>query len=171
MDLALGLHYAGNLADTPQGRRQYKAYLAWLQEDNAMKRRLQFSSLCRGWALGSKTFKEELVEKFLPVGSVRHLEGGDLQEANQVRWETMIKACMISLGKTKADVQSDRKAALWKVMIAYFMKEHSSVSNVWLAKYLNMGVPQGVSRSVGIFQRSNGPKQKPYIKMLRITTP
>ena len=45
MDLDLGLHYAGNLADTPLGRRQYRAYLVWLQEDNAMKRQLQFSRL------------------------------------------------------------------------------------------------------------------------------
>jgi REP element-mobilizing transposase RayT len=169
MDLSLGLHYAGNLADTPKGRRQYKAYLAWLQEDNTMKRRLQFSSLCRGWALGSKTFKEELVEKYLPVGSVRHLEGADFQEANQVRWEAMVKACMKSLGKTKADVQSNRKAALWKVMIACSMKERTSVSNVWLAKTLNMGVPQGVSRSVGQFKKSKGQQQKQYIKLLRIT--
>jgi len=168
MDLALGLHYAGNLADTPQGRQKYRDYLGWLQGNDSMKRRLQFSRLCRGWALGSRTFKEELVGTSLPVGSVRHLEGADFQEANQVRWETMVKACMKSLGKTKADVQSDRKAAAWKVMIACFMKEHSSVSNVWLAKYLNMGVPQGVSRSVGIFQGTNGPKQKSYRKMLQI---
>jgi putative transposase len=169
LDLDLGLHYAGNLADTPQGRQQYTAYLAWLQANNTTKRQLQFSKLCQGWALGSKAFKEELVEKYLPVGAVRHLEGADLQEANHVRWEIQVKACIKSLGKTRADVQSDKKAAPWKVMIACFMKTHSSVSNVWLAKTLNMGVPQGVSRSVGLFQRSNGQKQKQYKEMLQIT--
>ena len=152
-----------------QGRGQYIAYLAWLQANDAIKRQLQFPKLCRGWALGCKAFKEELVEKYVPVGSIYHLEGTDLQEANQVRWETLVKACMKSLGKTKTDVQSDRKAAPWKVMIACFMKEHSGVSNVWLAKHLNMGVPQGVSRSVGLFQKGNGQKQKQYKKMLQIT--
>jgi putative transposase len=169
MDLGLGLHYAGNLADTPRGRQKYNAYLAWRQANGSQKRQLQFSNLCRGWALGSKAFKEELVEKYVPLGSIYHLEGADLQEANQVRWETLVKACMKSLGKTRADVQSDKKAAPWKVMIACFMKTHSSVSNVWLAKHLNMGVPQGVSRSVGLFQRSNGQEQRPYKKMLQIT--
>jgi len=169
MDLDLGLHYAGNLADASQGRRQYIAYLVWLQANDSMKRQLKFSKLCRGWALGCKVFKEELIEKYVPKSSIHHLEGSDLQEANHIRWETLVKACMKSLGKTKTDVQSDRKAVPWKVMIACFMKEHSSVSNVWLAKYLNMGVPQGVSRSVGQFQKSHGPKKRQYKKMLQIT--
>ena len=53
-------------------------------------------------------------------------------------------------------------------MIAYFMKEQTSVSNVWLAKRLNMGVPQGVSRSLGLFTKNNGPKQRQYKNMLII---
>ena len=123
----------------------------------------------KGLALGGKRFKEELVEKYFPVGSVRHLEGSDLQEANRIRWERLVKTCMKALGKTKADIQSDKKAAHWKVMIAYFMKERTSISNVWLAKRLNMGVPQGVSRSVGIFIKNKGPKQWQYKEMLKLT--
>ena len=169
MDLGLGLSYAGGLADTPRGRRQYRAYLAWLQEEDQMKRQWQFARMCRGWALGCKQFKEELVEKHVPVGSIRHLEGRDLQEANRIRWETMLSRCMIALGTTKTDVQCDKKAAPWKVMIAYFMKEYTSVSNVWLAKRLNMGVPQGVSRSLGLFIKNNGPKQRQYKRLLIIT--
>lgn len=169
MDLDVGLYYAGGLMDSPNGRKRYDLYLKGLEESDPMKRQLQFGKMCRGWALGGREFKESLVEKFLPVGSVRHLEGKDLQEANQIRWETILKHGMKALGKTKADIQSDKKSASWKVMIAYFMKERTSVSNVWLAKRLNMGVPQGVSRSIGLFKRNHGPKHRQYKKMLQIT--
>jgi putative transposase len=169
MDLAKGLYYAGGLADTPRGRRKYHAYLAWLQENDQIERQKQFTRMCRGWALGCREFKEELIEKYVPTGSTRHFEGRDLREANRIRWETMLARCMQALGKTQVEVWSDRKTAPWKVMIAYFMKEQTSVSNVWLAKRLNMGVPQGVSRSLGLFVKNNGPKQSRYKKMLIIT--
>ena len=54
-------------------------------------------------------------------------------------------------------------------MITYFMKEHSSVSNGWLSKKLNMGVPQGVSRSLGLLTKNKEPKQNQYKKLLTIT--
>lgn len=169
MDLGLGLYYAGALADTPRGRGQYTAYLAWLQEDDQAKRKLQLARMCRGWALGCRQFKEQLIETYVPVRSARHLEGRDLQEANRLHWEATLKACMKALGKTRAEVQAARKAAPWKVMIAHLMKERTSVSNVWLAEHLKMGVPQGVSRSVRIFIQNNGPTKQDYKKMLRIT--
>lgn len=169
MDLELGLYYAGGLADTHPGHQLYRAYLTLLQEDDRKKQQLQFASMCRGWALGCKQFKEELIEKHLPVGLIRHFEGGDLQEVNRLRWETMLNECMNILGKSKTDIESDRKTASWKVMIAYFMKEHTGVSNVWLAKRLSMGVPQGVSRSLGLFFKNNGPGHREYKKMLIIT--
>ena len=170
MALNLGLYYAGGLADTVPGRRAYRVYLSWLQEEDRAKRELGFSKMCRGWALGSKRFKEALVEKYLPVGNVQHLEGKDLQEANQIRWEVMVKRCMQALRKTRSDIEADAKAAEWKVLIAHFLKSHTSVSNVWLANRLRMGAPQGVSRSVSAFDKRKPQKQRQYRKMIKITT-
>ena len=169
MALELGLYYAGKLADTRREHRCYREYLACLHADAPLKRHLQFSKMCRGWALGCKAFKKDLIEKHLPVGEAVHWEGADLQEANEIRWESMVDACMKNLNKTDEDIASDKKAALWKVTIAALMREHTSVSNVWLAKRLNMGVPQGVSRSVGIFIQEGGQKRKAYQEMRRIT--
>ncbi len=50
------------------------------------------------------------------------------------------------VGKNKRDCQQDKKSAHWKVLIALFMKDHTSVANSWLARHLHMGAPQGVSR-------------------------
>jgi hypothetical protein len=42
----------------------------------------------------------------------------------------MVDACLVVLKKTDEDITSDKKAALWKVMIATLMRERTSVSNV-----------------------------------------
>jgi hypothetical protein len=47
-------------------------------------------------------------------------------------------------------------------MAAYYMKTHTGVSNVWLARKLWMGVPHGVSRYVSQFEREGLYKKPPF---------
>lgn len=42
--------------------------MACLQGDAPLKRQLAFSKMCRGWALGCMSFKQDLIEKHLPIG-------------------------------------------------------------------------------------------------------
>ncbi len=169
MELSLCLYYAGNLPDTMKGRRAYLDYLKWLKSDSKAKQQIDSSRLCRGWALGSKPFKERLVEKFLPVGRAGHLEGKDLSEANEIRWTLTLKRCLRIVDKDIKEIEQDKKSADWKVLIALFMKDHTSVANTWLAKHLYMGVPQGVSRYTAKLANSKGRKHKKYIEMIKIT--
>jgi hypothetical protein len=169
MALEHGLCYAGNLSDTMRGRRDYLQHLLWLQSDSKAKRQVQSSKLCRGWALGSKQFKEKLVDQFLPVGQVGHLEGKDLAEANKIRWDRILAKCMAVMEKDSRDIRTDKKSVHWKALIALFMKDNTSVSNVWLTNHLNMGIPQGVSRSTRKLADSKGRKHKKYLEMIRIT--
>ena len=169
MALDHGLYYAGNLSDTLRGRRDYLQHLLWLQSDSKAKRQVQSSKLCRGWALGSKQFKEKLVDQFLPVGQVGHLEGKDLAEANKIRWDRILAKCMAVMEKESRDIRTDKKSVHWKALIALFMKDYTSVSNVWLTNHLNMGIPQGVSRSTRRLADSKGRKQMKYLEMIIIT--
>jgi hypothetical protein len=169
MELSLCLYYADNLPDSMKGRRAYLDYLMWLKSDSKAKRQIDSSRLCRGWALGGKHFKEELVDKFLPVGRAGHLEGKDLSEANEIRWSLILKRCLSIVEKDKQDIQQDKKSADWKVLVALFMKDHTSVPNTWLAKHLNMGVPHGVSRYTAKLANSKGRKHKKYLEIARIT--
>jgi hypothetical protein len=61
MELELGLYYAGNLKDTKRGYRLYREPSASLQDDSRLKSQLQFAKMCRGWALGCKEFKKDLI--------------------------------------------------------------------------------------------------------------
>jgi len=169
MALEHGLYYAGDLSDTPRGRRDYLRHLLSLQSDSEAKRQIQSSKLCRGWALGGRQFKEKLVDQFLPVGQIGHLEGRDLAEANEIRWSRILVKCLAVMGKDSRHIETDKKSVHWKALIALFMKDNTSVSNVWLANRLNMGIPQGVSRSTRKIAESKGRKDKKYLEMIRIT--
>jgi hypothetical protein len=141
------LEAAGQLADTPAGRRNYAEYLAWLSENGPAQKQLKFEAMTKGWALGSPAFKKALVEDHKQrVLSVR-MEA-DTQEVKALLWEELIQKALQALGKTSADVTEDRKSAPWKVAIATHVKTITSATNPWLGKRLRMGAPAGVSRYV-----------------------
>ena len=61
MDLNGCLEAAGGLSDTTAGRKKYREYLAWLAADSGEQKELLFDGMCRGWAIGSKDFKKNLL--------------------------------------------------------------------------------------------------------------
>lgn len=75
LSFAAALDHAGGLSDTPAGRRGYVAYLGWLQEDEAGKKELEFERLSKGWAVGSRQFKKELLKEHADLAGRR--ERGD----------------------------------------------------------------------------------------------
>jgi len=169
VNLSSCLYYAGRLADTPMGRKKYLSSLACLAEPNAKHGDAKFEHLCRGWALGTKAFKTELLEK----EQVQWVEsvGRETEEARHLYWENLLNRLLAYHGKDSGNILTEKKSAHWKVMIAHYMKKHTLVSNTWLAEHMNMGRPQGVSQYVSGFERSKGFKTASYRKMTgRINT-
>src|SRR5438552_1338688 len=56
------LSHAGTLADSTVGRKKYMKYLAGLCEDEPAKKALNFEKMSKGWAIGSRSFKHELIK-------------------------------------------------------------------------------------------------------------
>jgi REP element-mobilizing transposase RayT len=104
LDPTGALSAAGGLGDTAHGHRSYAAYLKWLSEDDQAQKEMDFDRMCRGWALGSKDFKRELLESegLLKHGSFERvrLEGLELQEANELIWESCVERGLEAAGKT-----------------------------------------------------------------------
>ncbi|MFO8027919.1 MAG: transposase [Opitutales bacterium] len=149
MDLSGALEHAGGLEDTPAGRKKYGDYLEWLSTDSPAQREMAFEKMCRGWALGSKSFKKGLLESegLLKEGSFEalKLEGKELREANEMQWEQLLERMLAAVEKDAEDIAAEKKSAKWKVWIANGLKSHSSATNVWIAEKLKMGAPQSVS--------------------------
>lgn len=156
----------GNFSDTPRGRQQYQDYLVWLSANEAARKELAFHQMSRGWALGSKEFKREILgsEGLLKDGSFDaiKLEGADLQEANELIWMQLLQEGLRTVGKNKDSIQRDRKSADWKIRIAYELKTRTSAPNTWIARELNMGVPQAVSVMTSRFKAENRMKDLSY---------
>ena len=152
---------------TPNGNLVYG--MKWLQATFANRYhrfRKVHGKMCHGWALGTKDFKRKLLETegLLKDGNTQaiRLEGKELQEANELQWEAILNRGLKILGKDIADVTNERKSASWKVWIASVLKQRSSATNVWIARQLNMGVPQAVTIHVGSLDKVKLRKTKEY---------
>ncbi|MDO8539843.1 MAG: transposase [Opitutaceae bacterium] len=143
------LGHAGGLADTDAGRRKYAEYLAWLSAETTEKKRLGFERMARGWVLGTRAFKQELIAQHREAAT--SLERGelDLAEARLAQLDERFAKLLAAAGKTPSDVARDPKSAEWKVAMAAEMKRTTTATNQWLAQALAMGSPFTVSRLAG----------------------
>jgi REP element-mobilizing transposase RayT len=164
MDLTPCLYYAGGLADTPAGRKKYMEYLTWLSTSNKTKKEQSFAHMCRGWALGTREFKKDLMTEDRVEGAERL--GPISQEARELYWERLLEQMLSFHRKTQRDIASENKSIAWKVMIAYYLKRHTAVTNGWLSRHLNMGVTTGVSRYISLFESSGKHKKRMYRRMI-----
>lgn len=162
MDITGALEGAGGLSDTGKGHQSYAGYLKWLATNEPARKEMEFDKMCRGWAIGSKDFKRELVksEGLLKDGSFEsiRMEGKELHEVNQLLWEAILSDGLEAAGKNVDDIRADRKSAPWKIAIAAELKLKTSAPSTWIAEQLNMGAPQLVGSYVKrlLVQRPGG---------------
>jgi putative transposase len=164
MNLSTCLYYAGDLADTPIGRQKYLEYLSWLSMSNKAKKEQCFERMSRGWALGTREFKKDLMTESRADGIERL--GHVSQEARELYWERLLEQMLSYHGKSQCDIDRENKSVSWKVMIAYYLKHHTAVTNGSLSHHLNMGVINGVSRYVAAFECAKKHKQRAYKRMI-----
>ena len=145
-DPGVALSYPRNLSDTAAGRREYQQYLEWLAGDAAEQRRLGFGGISKGWALGSKEFKEELIEHAWDRGVAMGWGSAEEREAREISWTSELARLKRQL--SASEMSDPRKSADWKVALATLMKTSTTVVNPWLARALVMGSPFAVSRLV-----------------------
>ena len=81
-----------------------------------------------------------------------HLEAREVQELNELGWESTLEECLRTLRKTNSDIENDRKSAEWKLAIAQVLKERTSARNGWIAGRLNMGKFNSVSHNSAVRQ-------------------
>lgn len=168
LDCSGALEAAGGLADTPKGRQQYMNYLKWLSTDDTAQKEMSFDKMCRGWALGTKAFKKALLEEVEQDEEadesevVPRYDGGNLREANELRWEMLLDKGLAAMGQHANSILNEPKSAVWKVSLAALLKQKTSATNVWITKQLNMGTPDAVSRYVSEFRKADGDKNMAF---------
>jgi len=161
------LAHAGELADTPAGRRKYLDYLAWLAEDEPARKQQRLETMSKGWIIGTADFAKAMVsENQELVGHGRRL-AAELQETREALWREELDRLLVKLSRTAAELRKDKKSAAWKAALAAAMKARTTATNRWLGETLNMGGLHEVSRQVGLWQRHPDPEMQ---KKLGLTT-
>ena len=156
LELRTALIEAGELADTIAGWRKYEDYLAWQAEEGPAGRNKAYVSLSKGWALGTKDFKADLIKDHALAADARAWETVGAREIQEQQWRQQLNKCLGKARKTIADVQNDRKSIDWKVGVADEIKRITQASNGWIAEHLNMGSGTAVSQYVGQRRRAGG---------------
>lgn len=153
------LSAAGGLADRKAGWKSYGAYLGWLAEDKPAQKGLAFERMSRGWALGSREFKQELVqEHHKKVAGTLDVETA--AELRPLQWQAVLNAALRRVGKTLAEAKQEPKGAPWKVALAAHLKGATTASNPWLAEALHMGAPAALSRYVTEYRKGERQEAK-----------
>ncbi|PAW67503.1 MAG: hypothetical protein B9S34_05340 [Opitutia bacterium Tous-C1TDCM] len=147
------LAHAGGLADTAAGRRSYLAYLQWLAEDEPARKEQQFGAMSKGWVIGSGSFLRTMVQESRERGGQGRRLAAEARAAAEELWREETNRLLAKLGRTGADLLTERKSADWKVALAAALKERTTATNRWLGEHLHMGGLHEVSRRVGAWRR------------------
>jgi len=153
----------GGLTDTPHGWRAYHDHLAWLMEDEGRQKDAAFDRMSRGWVYGGDAFQKNLLGKFKRMPNAQDWGGKEVGEINRVEWKKLLDQALRILERDLATGHSDPKSAPWKIAVATWLKQRSSVSNRWLSEQLGMGAPDAVSRYVSECLNS----QRPAAQMIK----
>jgi putative transposase len=156
-DPGAALRHAGDLADTPAGRRSYLAYLEWLAEDEPARKQQQFDRMSRGWVIGTAGFASALLkEQGGAIGRGR-LFAHDMRQTREALWQETAEALLGKLRRTPAELAAAGKSAGWKLALAAALKARTTVTNRWLGAHLHLGNLHEVSRKTAAWLRQPDP--------------
>ena len=147
------LDHAGELADTPAGRRNYLAYLAWLAEDEPARKQQRFGEMSRGWVIGTGQFAKALVRENRTLTGQGRRRAAAMQETREALWQEELSSLLRKLRRQPRELAGTGKSVAWKLAIAATLKTRTTVTNRWLATTLHMGNLHEVSRKVSAWGR------------------
>ena len=149
------LYDAGHWADSRSGMNEYWKYLVRkLNEEVESVKRLD-SKFTRGWCLGSKEFKQEILKK-LRNNEFKNIDGSkSMAELNEDSWDEQLEMLLNRLGKTSKDAFADKKGVDWKCAIGLEMKQTSSVTNRYLSENLHMGTIYTTSMNIEKYKKTD----------------
>lgn len=157
MATAAGFEATG-LKDSPAGRRRFlerlETLIDWSCPDRAGRvlwegQGLQ-STMRRGWYFGSQEFREKLLGMTgRRDGGRPGLERADRRDHGIADAEAILEAGLGHFGLARDDLPGLRKNDPRKALLAFMIKDRTSVPQSWIVEQLSMGTKPYVSRLAG----------------------
>ena len=121
--------------DSAAGRRRFAAEVEARRQGELDE---EFKPVRRGWCLGSKDFRKELLEQIAAQQSGWHY-GEELVESAHERARGLIQAALGRKGWTVQELKTRRKGDAFKVRLAAQLRAQTTVTAAWIAQELHMG--------------------------------
>jgi REP element-mobilizing transposase RayT len=130
--------------DSAAGRRHFAEAMEARRESGQAQ---EFKGVRRGWCLGDKAFRKELLRRMRGRRGANHSgeEGG---ESAEVKAERIVKEELRRRGWRKAELRKLAKGDKGKVAIAARLRRETTVTLQWVAERLAMGSWSGVANLV-----------------------
>jgi hypothetical protein len=98
----------------------------------------QWKRVRRGWCLGDKTFRQELLAQ-MKEQLREHHSGEERAQTEAEQAERIVRARLKRLGWQAADLQARPKGDPEKLKLAVRLRAETSVTIKWIARRLGMG--------------------------------
>ena len=122
--------------DSKAGRQEFARRMESRRESEASPG--EFKALRRGWYLGDKAFRKELLAQMKEQMGEHHY-GEERVETGEEKAEGIVRQRLKQLGWTEADLAARRKGDPRKVKLAARLRAETTVTVKWIATRLHMG--------------------------------
>jgi len=127
--------------DSPAGRKRFGQCMEHRRCQEGPE--ADWKAVERGWCLGDKAFKEELLAQMHERRGDHY--GPELREADEAHAERILREQLRQGGWTEADLLNRRKGDPGKVEIASQLRAQTTMTLKWIARRLKMGTWTHVS--------------------------
>ena len=162
------------------GPKEFKGYEAYIEGrvlelgTKAGRRELeaQWKALRRGWYVGGQSFRERL-EGYL-AGAVRGRQreshsGAAKAAHDQAAAQRGLEQGLKALELKRADLEQMPKSAPEKLVLAWWLRQRTTVSLRWLSEQLSMGHWARVSQAISQIRRRPGRKHEHFKRLFSRT--
>ena len=143
----LGEH--GIARDSAAGRREFerRMELRRSQEDGQ-----EFKPLLRGWCLGDKRFRKELLAQMNQKAGPEHY-GEEIRESAEAKAERVVQEELRKLKWEEAELGERRKGDPKKIRMALRLRRETTMTHAWIAERLHMGAKSHLTHLLYWHQR------------------
>lgn len=124
--------------DNVHGRRELEAGMEQRKELEWSRKIGDWKRLRRGWYLGPKEFREELLEKINQQKGRQHY-GEELRESDEQKAERLVALMLKRERWATKDLREGRKGDKIKARIAAQLRSETTMTWEWIARCLKMG--------------------------------
>ena len=128
------------LTDSEAGWASYVQELQALAGDTAEQERRGFKALSKGWAIGTRGWRQALIKDHAQRALDPGLEQAELWEFREARWAEVLADALMVAGKTVEEAAEAPKRADWKLEVMRALRAEG-VPYKWITEKLNMGKP------------------------------